>query len=506
MFANRSLSRRDFLRMSALGASFTLAACAPKVIRETVIVEKPVEKLVEKEVTKIVKETVIIAGTPKVVEKVVRETVVVKEEVEKVVKETVVVEKGRDIFQGKLAVWHGWGNSHGGGLAMIDLTERFMELHPNVQVINVYDATGDKVMAAFASGAVPDTLVRGAAQIPTLAQRGGLMDLTPFVERDNWDLSQYFDVAVEQCSWKGRLYAMTHHPDIRVFYRAKDIFRDVGLDPEKEPQSWDDIMDWGMQMSKQEDGSYVRLGYVASWTANPWPTQFIVGNGGELLSEDGHRAVFNSEQAIEAMNWALKAVDDICGGRDNVVEFQEVHATAEGTRFIWMFPRDLIGMALYGNWMCHQISVVNEKLDFDVGMFPGGPSAANERFVFGGGTMMVIPNGAKQWELAWEWLKFLGSEEGGWLVQKRTGDISGRIDSAKDPKVLREHLKRKEMVDLFEKANRLHYVKSPISQQFDAEMNRMADRILLKELPVKEAVATAASEVQRALDEFWATA
>jgi len=47
-----------------------VAACAPTVVKETVIVEKVVEKPVEK----IVKETVIVAGTPKVVEKVVTVT------------------------------------------------------------------------------------------------------------------------------------------------------------------------------------------------------------------------------------------------------------------------------------------------------------------------------------------------------------------------------------------------------------------------------------------------
>jgi len=65
------LSRRAFLRLSALGASALVAACAPKVVekvvKETVVVEKAVEK--------VVKETVIVAGTPKVVEKVVTQVV-----------------------------------------------------------------------------------------------------------------------------------------------------------------------------------------------------------------------------------------------------------------------------------------------------------------------------------------------------------------------------------------------------------------------------------------------
>jgi len=71
MSVRNGLSRRAFLRLSALGASALVAACAPKVVekvvKETVVVEKAVEK--------VVKETVIVAGTPKVVEKVVTQVV-----------------------------------------------------------------------------------------------------------------------------------------------------------------------------------------------------------------------------------------------------------------------------------------------------------------------------------------------------------------------------------------------------------------------------------------------
>ena len=59
-------TRRDFMRLSALGAASALvAACAqPEVVE------------------KVVKETVVVEGTPQVVEKVIKETVVVEKEVQ----------------------------------------------------------------------------------------------------------------------------------------------------------------------------------------------------------------------------------------------------------------------------------------------------------------------------------------------------------------------------------------------------------------------------------------
>jgi len=78
--AKKRMARRDFLTLAGLATAGTaLAACQPKIVEVTKVVEK------------VVKETVMVAGTPQVVEKVVKETVVVKEEVEKEV--TKVVEK-----------------------------------------------------------------------------------------------------------------------------------------------------------------------------------------------------------------------------------------------------------------------------------------------------------------------------------------------------------------------------------------------------------------------------
>ncbi|NLG50190.1 MAG: peptide ABC transporter substrate-binding protein [Chloroflexi bacterium] len=73
----RKLSRRQLLRLGALSASGALIGCAPKVIKETVVVKEEVEK--------IVKETVVVTE-----EKVVKETVEVEKVVEKVVEVEVV--------------------------------------------------------------------------------------------------------------------------------------------------------------------------------------------------------------------------------------------------------------------------------------------------------------------------------------------------------------------------------------------------------------------------------
>ena len=74
--SREKLSRRRFLKGFAVAAGTTaMAACAPKIVKETVVVNE--EKVVEK----VVKETVIVEGTPQVVEKVITAQPVMKEPV-----------------------------------------------------------------------------------------------------------------------------------------------------------------------------------------------------------------------------------------------------------------------------------------------------------------------------------------------------------------------------------------------------------------------------------------
>ncbi|MFH1084237.1 MAG: extracellular solute-binding protein [Chloroflexota bacterium] len=494
----KRLSRRALLRMGAsmVGAG-ALAACQPKIVEK--IVKETVVVTQEKVVEKVVKETVMVAGTPKVVEKVV----------EKVVQQTVVVQAGRDIFQGTLDLWQPWGTGYeGGALPFVHQCADFPKLHPGVKINHVYDSTKDKYLAAIAAKNPPDLLTISAPDIPTLAQRGALMALDPFIERDKWDMTQYWPMAVDQCSWRGKNYAITHHPDVRVMFHDQAVFKEVGLDPNAEPKSWQEIIDWGKAMSKQDKGRYVRFGFVPTWVGGTWANHYMVANGVVRIDEEGRTAKFHTAAAEEAMAWVVKCINEVCGGYENTIEFVEIHATPDGKGAYWMFPYHRMGSVLYGNWLFSPIVIIDPKQPVNLSTFPGGPSNPNTKHVFHGGTMTAIPSDAKHWELAWEFLKYMSSETNGngvRFIQECGDDISGNIKESTSAEALK-FPGRPKMMELFKDAKSPSYLKSPISQQWDVEMRTMGEKILLKKQTIPEALAETQKIVQKALNDFWATA
>ncbi|MEA3407894.1 MAG: hypothetical protein U9R48_07420, partial [Chloroflexota bacterium] len=135
--SQKNMSRRRLLKLMGLGlAGTTLAACQPKVVekvvKETVVVEKEVEKEVEK---------------------VVKETVVVKEEVEKVVEVTKA--PGERIR----VTWYAWGNPLDPG-RYTEYEKAFDDYGLDVILQAVLVPGGEeyyvKLMAAVASGTAPD--------------------------------------------------------------------------------------------------------------------------------------------------------------------------------------------------------------------------------------------------------------------------------------------------------------------------------------------------------------
>jgi len=110
---SKKISRRKWLAYSAASTAAFLVSCAPKVIKETVIVEKPVEKVVEKEVEKVVEKTV-------VVEKKVVETKVVEKAVEVTAAPKGAVAGLKQVPRNRTLIMAGLGGEHPGGYTDVE--------------------------------------------------------------------------------------------------------------------------------------------------------------------------------------------------------------------------------------------------------------------------------------------------------------------------------------------------------------------------------------------------
>ncbi|WP_366555633.1 extracellular solute-binding protein [Aquibaculum sediminis] len=87
-----------------------------------------------------------------------------------------------------------------------------------------------------------------------------------------------------------------------MLYWNKDAFAEAGLDPETPPANWDEMVEMGQALTK-DDGS--QWGVMVPSTGYPyWMFQaFALQNGIELMNEEGTETYFDDPAAVEALEY-----------------------------------------------------------------------------------------------------------------------------------------------------------------------------------------------------------
>lgn len=92
-----------------------------------------------------------------------------------------------------------------------------------------------------------------------------------------------------------------------ALYYNKAMFREAGLDPERPPRTWDELVEVADRLTvRAPDGTPTRAGFslrkagLKAGTAEKWMT-FLFSAGGEAFSPDGTRARFDSDAGRAAL-------------------------------------------------------------------------------------------------------------------------------------------------------------------------------------------------------------
>lgn len=220
----RMLTRRAVLRLGCAGAGAALlAACQPKVVE------------VEKVVKEVVKETVIVEGTPKVVEKVVEKIATAppapKEKVE-------------------LAIYGFQGAALEPTFAAI--APRFMEQFPDVDVLSKSYAaapgeTEERMITRLAAGERPDTMwlhTLRTYEFVRLQVLEKLNDDTVYPGYSELEKA-IFPQMIERLKLDMEdVYIMPNCIDIHCPTYNLDMVDKAGLDADKPPKTWEEYLVW----------------------------------------------------------------------------------------------------------------------------------------------------------------------------------------------------------------------------------------------------------------------
>jgi len=199
-----------------------------------------------------------------------------------------------------------------GGLAKVidGMVADFNRIHPDIQVTATYtgnyDVTLAKIQAAKLAGTLPDLAVTEISSVPVLAAVGAARPLDEFIAGSGGKqlLDKFWPSMLLNCGYDGKVYGVPFQRSTPVMYYNKDAFAAAGLDPEKPPLTWDELVRVAQKLTQREGDRTTRWGVELPLEAFNWFYYALTySNGGQTLSADGVHVLWDQPKNLQALEF-----------------------------------------------------------------------------------------------------------------------------------------------------------------------------------------------------------
>lgn len=291
-----------------------------------------------------------------------------------------------------------WGNAASDDIHR-QVIAAFEAIYPNIKV-NLRNIAGnyqEQLLTTIAADVAPDIAIVDFYDAASFIEAGLAVDVTEWAERDGVVSAleaAYHPAALGELYYKGRLYSAANvlsNPD--ALYYNKDLFNQAGLPYPSSSWTLEDMKEAAIRLTRRgPDGN-----------VNQWGIEFhrffiwdiVRMNGGQLLSDDGTYVPFDQPEAYEALQW--------------LADIDLVHDAIAWNpyEFSGAFNQGVAGMHIMWTNLTYGLRG-SVTWDWDIAPIPAGKLGSIGTFK---GNPVFIPVNAKNKEAAWEFMKFLGSEE-----------------------------------------------------------------------------------------------
>jgi len=283
------------------------------------------------------------------------------------------------------------------------MVEEFNRTHPDIQVIPVYsgnyDETMQKAQTAAMSGNPPDVAVLLAIDVFTLTDANLIVPLDELAAKEPGYLEDFHEGFLENSYLYGRLWGIPFQRSVPLFYYNRDMFRAAGLDPNRPPETWDELVEYARRLTVRDAAGRVERWGHENITEDTWMIQaFALQAGGTLMSPNGDEAYFTSPQWVEALQF--------------MVDLANKHQVMPRHRYYGDASSDFVaGRAATMYNSSGSLSFVRSSAKFDFGVSPL-PGYRTNLVPTGGGNFYIfrgIP--AERQRAAWEFIKWMTTPE-----------------------------------------------------------------------------------------------
>jgi len=184
----------------------------------------------------------------------------------------------------------------------------FQKQHPDIVVKPVYTGSYQdslvKAMTAAKAGNAPDVAVLLSTDMFTLIDNDliePIETIATTVADKAW-LKSFYPAFMLNSQSGGHTWGVPFQRSTIVQYWNKDAFKAVGLEADKAPATWDDMVAFGKKLTKRDAGQVSRWGLEIPSSGFPyWLFQALATqNDAFLANESGTKVDYNGARVVEA--------------------------------------------------------------------------------------------------------------------------------------------------------------------------------------------------------------
>jgi ABC-type glycerol-3-phosphate transport system substrate-binding protein len=384
-----------------------------------------------------------------------------------------------------ITVWDYYGEA----TPVKPLLEGFMKENPNITVQYEaldWDTTLEKLNVVLTGGTPPDVVTSDMTWLPKFAALGAFTDLKPLsggkLNGLAWDQA-YTPGALEAIAFNDQIVAALYDFDVYALYYRADLFEQKGL---QVPKNWDELMDVSQKLAEGDK-------YLYQWLPDTFHgSQWIYENGGDLLSADNKTVVFNSPEAVEA----IQAYSDMLTNKSAIYwgadQGERIQGIKDGR--IAMFSDGPYNMGIMKS------AAPEMSGQWRVAVHPYSKQPGS----YLGGTGLVIPAQSKNKQAAWKFIEYAMRVENQIGVYKYAGAAPALTAALESPdvNVADPYFGGQKTFDVFLEAMKTakHFPYVRQWNDIDVAFSTAMEQIGLGQKSVKDALDEAAATAAEALN------
>ncbi len=184
------------------------------------------------------------------------------------------------------------------------LIDKFKKQYASVDVevqMQSWDGRREKMLAAAAAKATPDMAYLNDDMVFPFAQAGAIVSLDDYLSTIAPNLvGSYPKAMIDGLRYQGKLMMLPILAGAVCGLFNKDLYEEIGLDPTKNPQTTDDLLN--MCVKAKAKGLYGMSYSVNSLEAF---NALLYGFGGHMISPDHQKSLLDSSESVETFKFIV---------------------------------------------------------------------------------------------------------------------------------------------------------------------------------------------------------